>query len=173
MILKVDCAERPRVAACQTEGYIDMNSDRFHRDGSILPLAKKTVLIVDDEPLMTDLIGSIIESKGYSTLIAHSVEEALRLYNIHSSCISIVITDLSMPGIGGLGLIEELQSQDEKVRMLVVSGSCTVSCEQSLLERGVRGVLHKPFSPRLLFRLIEEALEATAQGQPDWRLAVT
>jgi two-component system, cell cycle sensor histidine kinase and response regulator CckA len=122
--------------------------------------AGQTLLIVDDEEMLVELVRRMVIRQGYSALIATSGEEALSLYEQDKDKINLVITDLIMPGMDGKALAEELMRRDPNVRILVSTGFSADSDISSLVEAGVKGVVMKPYQSEQLFEKIREAMAA-------------
>ncbi len=78
------------------------------------------VLIVDDEPTDLLLLTKIVEASGHEVYVARDGEQAFKTYLKES--IELVITDLSMPGVGGLEFIEALRGLYPESRIIAVSG---------------------------------------------------
>ena len=79
----------------------------------------KTILLVDDEPVLLELYQEIIEGYGIKCICANDGAEALDLF--HANRIHLIITDLKMPKIDGLELIRKIRLIDEQIPILVVS----------------------------------------------------
>jgi CheY-like chemotaxis protein len=107
------------------------------------PISRRpTVLMVDDEPAMRDLMRDLVELLGYASEGAASGEEAMtRLAAI--GC-DLVLTDLAMPGMSGWDLIEALRRRQIRVPVVIVTGHATDGDIQRALEEGIP-LLHKPF----------------------------
>jgi two-component system, cell cycle sensor histidine kinase and response regulator CckA len=120
--------------------------------------AGQTLLIVDDEEMLVELVRRMVVRQGYNALIATSADEALNLYEQDKSKIDLVITDLIMPGMDGRALAEELMRRDPAIRILVSTGFSADSDITSLVESGVKGVVMKPYQSEQLFEKIREAM---------------
>jgi two-component system cell cycle sensor histidine kinase/response regulator CckA len=123
------------------------------------PGSAETLLIVDDEEMLVELLRRMLVRQGYRVIAARTGEEALALYAQHRAEIDLVITDLVMPGMDGRMLAEELLRRDPDVRILVSTGFSAQSDITSLLEGGIRGVVMKPYQSKLLYAGIREALD--------------
>ena len=80
------------------------------------------ILIVEDSPTDRRLLSSVVMGLGHAVVLAGDGETALRVLNLHVDT-DLVITDLSMPAIDGFQLIEELQSADPAIPLIVVTGT--------------------------------------------------
>jgi PAS domain S-box-containing protein len=106
-----------------------------------------TVLVVEDEEVVRNLIAHILESNGYKVVAASNGEEALRLSVEHEGPIQLLLTDLVMPGMNGRELAERFRSRDRNARVLYMSGYLgdTMVHGGSWDTSGER-ILEKPFS---------------------------
>jgi DNA-binding NtrC family response regulator len=83
-----------------------------------------TILIVDDEPMILNLITTILKERGHSIITAGSAGEAIDKVRNYSKKIDLLISDISMPEMDGVSLASELQSRDEHMKVLLMSGGC-------------------------------------------------
>lgn len=120
----------------------------------------ETLLIVDDEEMLVELLRRMVERKGYKTIVALGAQQALDAYEQHKSEIDLVITDLVMPGMDGKALAKELMQRDPNVRILVSTGFSAAGDISELLEDGVSGVVMKPYQSQQLLGKIREALDS-------------
>ena len=121
-----------------------------------------TVLVVDDEPIVRDVVVRYLERDGYSTLEAASGDEARGL--LEREAPSLVVLDVMLPGVGGLELCRWIRSRsDLPIVMLTALGEETDRIVG--LELGADDYLTKPFSPRELAVRVRNLLRRT--GVPD------
>ncbi len=120
----------------------------------------KTLLVVDDEDMLVELLNRMLSRQGYQVVSAHSATEALSLYEERKQDIDLVITDLVMPGMDGRQLAEELLRRDPATRILVSTGFSAQTDIAALLEQGIRGVVMKPYQSDQLLGKVSEALAA-------------
>jgi two-component system cell cycle sensor histidine kinase/response regulator CckA len=119
----------------------------------------ETVLVVDDEPLISELAKRILTNAGYSVLIAGSGKEALDIYARHKSDISLVILDLIMPEMGGKQCLEELLKINPLVKALIESGFAVKGDTKTFLDTEAKGIVPKPFNMRELLRSVRHVLD--------------
>ncbi|WP_166244679.1 response regulator [Paenibacillus turpanensis] len=130
----------------------------------------KTILIVDDEPLTRSGIHKTLEtwSAGkYKILSTDNGAEALEI--IRSQVINLLITDIRMPEITGLQLVESMQKRGQKPVVIVISGHADFHYAQSALQLGVVNYLVKPIQKRKLL----EAVEGALQIEEEWERVET
>jgi len=123
-----------------------------------LPTGAATVLVLESEAGVRELIGEILDIHGYQVLSAHDVDEALAVSLRHEGPIALIIADLLSPGVAGDGLIRRLGPFRSGVRVLYLSGDIEDSVEEY---RGLRpgvGFLHKPFTVDALMQKVHDIL---------------
>ncbi len=119
----------------------------------------ESILVVDDEEMLRDLMRDILRDLGYEVMLASSGEEAVKVYHEHQGKIDLVIVDMVMPRMGGKETFQELKRIDPGVRALLASGYSQNAAAQQILDLGVKGFLHKPFSMEEISRKVREVLD--------------
>jgi signal transduction histidine kinase/CheY-like chemotaxis protein len=120
----------------------------------------ETILVVEDQPEVRQLIVTGLSSLGYRPLGAASADEALRSAPEHPGPIHLLLTDVVMPGLSGKDLAERLVQMRPGLRVLYMSGyTADVIAHKGILDAEVK-YIEKPFSPQMLARRIREVLEA-------------
>ncbi|HEY2931402.1 MAG TPA: sigma-54 dependent transcriptional regulator [Acidobacteriota bacterium] len=115
-----------------------------------------TVLIVDDESYVRESLATVLARKGYQVRTAAGVEEALRDGILEG--LDAVITDLRMPGTGGLELIRKLAAAAPGLPVIVLTGHGTVPSAVECIKEGAADYLLKPANPEALLLILERAL---------------
>jgi CheY-like chemotaxis protein len=123
-----------------------------------LPRGSETILVVEDEPTIRELILRILEPLGYRVLAAANGDEALELTRSGHHAPDLLLSDLIMPGMSGEQLAAVLERENPRLEVLLMSG---------YNPRGEGGapthrLLHKPISPGSLARAVREALDAAS-----------
>ena len=128
---------------------------------------RETILLVEDEEAVRDLVRGVLEGRGYSVLLAQSGEEAVRLSGGHEGPIHLMVTDVVMPRMSGRELAERLASSRPAMKVLYISGyTDDAVVRHGVLSRGV-AFLQKPFMPNALLRKVREVLDvSTKDGAP-------
>ncbi len=117
---------------------------------------RQKVLVVDDERDMAESCAFFLERAGYESAIANSGEEALD--QLSQAQFSVVITDLKMPRMSGLSLVEEVKRRDPDVELLVITGHPEVDSAVQAMRLGVLDYITKPFSEHDFLERVEKAL---------------
>ncbi len=119
----------------------------------------ETILLVEDEPMILEVTGTMLEMLGYTVLAAGSPGEAIRRARQYSGRIDLLMTDVVMPEMNGLDLARKLQSAHPDIRKLFMSGyTADIIVNRGILEEDVY-FLEKPFSMNSLAAKIREALD--------------
>jgi len=106
----------------------------------------KSVLVVDDEPFVREMVKKTLESRGYSVLVAENGKEALAVYEGQMDKIDLVVTNVDMPYMDGLSLCRALKQLKPEVRILVSSGHRHPDKLQAIKDSGVTHFLGKPYT---------------------------
>jgi two-component system cell cycle sensor histidine kinase/response regulator CckA len=118
----------------------------------------ETVLVVEDEDGVRELVRQILEERGYAVLTARHGRDALQLAERYERPIHLLVTDVVMPEMGGRELAERLSSERPELKVLYISGYTN----DEILRRGVppgARYLQKPFLSDGLMERVREALE--------------
>ena len=121
----------------------------------------ETVLIVEDEPLVRNMVVRILFEQGYRVLEASNGEEALRVVKSHvGENIHLLLTDLVMPQMGGKDLAEQLKTLRPNTKVLLTSGYSNNLVFQNGELGGNVSFIQKPFMPADLVAKVQEVLGA-------------
>jgi len=107
-------------------------------------MAKKgSVLVVDDEEIMRDVLETLLSAEGYRVDLAKTGEEGLEAYGRRAY--DVVLLDVSMPGMGGLRALEEFLKVDAEAAVLMITAYATFDTAIAAWEKGAFGCIRKPF----------------------------
>ena len=134
---------------------------------AVLGLVKgeETILLVDDEEMITDVGVQLLEKLGYEVLTAKGGEEALGLYRGRQDDIALVILDMIMPGMGGGETYDRLKEIRPDLKVLLSSGYSIDGQAQEILDRGCNGFIQKPFNLEDLSSKIRETLDSPGRSR--------
>ena len=116
------------------------------------------VLVVDDEPVVLRTARSALQRIGCEVLTAESGPSAIDLFRRHSAEISLIILDLSMPGMSGLEVLPELRRVRSDVPVLVSSGYSESETMRLFSGQKISGFLQKPYTAQRLVQRVEAAV---------------
>ena len=125
----------------------------------------ETILVVDDDDLVADLIEDVLRRKGYRVLVAASPSQALEIVEQEGDALELLITDLVMPEMTGYELAERILETLPGIGVIYISGYAPdrVIPERRLAEELT--FLQKPFPPRDLVRAARRVLDARTEGR--------
>ncbi len=123
---------------------------------------QETILLVEDEDTVRDVVREILEHQGYTVLEARHPGEGLLIGERYAGPVDLLLTDVVMPQMDGRELAARLMSNRQQLRVLCMSGYLETSPEL-----GTRvAFIPKPFSPAALARKVREVLDAPEDGTP-------
>jgi len=142
--------------------YLPVSEKEFIQEEEFAEEVSKgseTVLLVDDEAMILDVAGQLLEKLGYKVHTAASGKEAIDIYKKYRDDIGIVILDVIMPGMDGGETYDRLKAINADVKVLLASGYGINRQINDILERGCNGFIQKPFNMKQLSRKIREVLD--------------
>ena len=127
------------------------------------PVSKGRILLVDDDPGLLRLLSIRLRAEDYDVEAVESAEKALAV--LHRFHPDLVITDLRMDKMDGIGLLKELQSRSPGLRVLIITAHGTIPDAVTATQSGAYGFLTKPIDKDELMTTVERALKIS--GSPD------
>ena len=124
----------------------------------LLSEQQELILIVDDEPLIQQVIQTTLEAYNYRTLLASDGFEAVSVYVEYSDRIGAVLMDIMMPSMDGLTAIRTLQELNPQVRIIATSGLATNSHQAEEVGASVKAFLPKPYTAKELLDSLQKVL---------------
>ena len=116
------------------------------------------ILFVDDEVLVAEVTGQILEDQGYRVTIRRDGQEALEFYQQSWKDVDLVILDMMMPRMGGKDAYLAMRRINPNLRAFIVSGFSVQGEAQLLLQSGALGFLQKPYRRADLLAMVAKAL---------------
>jgi len=128
---------------------------------------KPQVLIVDDEPNVRRVLGTLLEQSGYATRRAESGEQALALVRVQDP--DLVLTDLKMPGMDGLELLRRLKLSFPEIPVIVLTAHGTIETAVEAMKLGAYDFLTKPFDKPQVAERVAAALGQAERARRELR----
>lgn len=128
---------------------------------SAFPSGSETILVVDDELAVREMIREVLEACGYHVLEAKNGFEAMTLYEREGEKIDLVVTDLLMPRMSGQSLVDLLSFSHLQKRILYISGYIDdhlIAKNEPSLQKNF---IEKPFTAENLANKVREILDAS------------
>lgn len=121
------------------------------------PRDKPRILVVDDEPIIREVLSDLLDSQGYEVTTAENGQVALE--ELSRDHYNLVMTDLKMPVMGGEELLAELARRDSKKIVIVITAFATVETAIKTMKNGAYDYIMKPFKIDEISLVVERALE--------------
>ncbi|MBA3027725.1 MAG: sigma-54-dependent Fis family transcriptional regulator, partial [Desulfobacteraceae bacterium] len=116
----------------------------------------ETVLIVDDEKNYPPILSAVLEEEGYETLTAASGREALEL--LDGSDVDLVLTDMKMPGMDGIELMERIKITNPDLPVIMMTAHGSVDKAVEAMQKGAYTYVLKPFDNARLALYVNKAI---------------
>jgi two-component system, NtrC family, response regulator HydG len=123
-------------------------------------MAPATILIADDEPGVTTPLDAVLAAEGYTVVVVSDGDAALA--RLSEGDISLVLTDLKMPGLDGMALLEALRTREIQTECIIITGEASVDTAVDAMRFGAYDYIEKPLTKQKLTRLkalIPKAIE--------------
>ena len=159
-------------------GFINVYSEKGHGTtfNIYLPISEKevieekkstvdtltgseTVLFVDDEDMIIEIVEELFEQLGYKVLTARSGKEAIETYKKNKERIDIVLLDMIMPDMSGSDTYDRMKDINPKIKVLLSSGYSINGQATEIMDRGCDGFIQKPFKMKELSQKLREILD--------------
>jgi PAS domain S-box-containing protein len=118
----------------------------------------ETILLAEDNPGMRQVGQEILEGLGYHVLTAVNGREALEIYQTAEK-VDLVLTDVVMPQMGGVALVQELRKINSRVKAVAATGYVLAKDLEELKKEGITDIIHKPFDMDVLAQVIRQVLD--------------
>ncbi|WP_320171047.1 response regulator [Maridesulfovibrio sp.] len=118
---------------------------------------KTSILILDDEPIVSKRLQPALEKKGYEVESFYDSSKALE--RVHDRNFNIVITDLKMDGIDGMQFLAEVKKLSPETEVIIITGFATMETAKESIRKGIFDFLAKPFKLGEIQEVIRRADE--------------
>jgi DNA-binding NtrC family response regulator len=124
------------------------------------PMKKPELLLIDDEPMVGQRLKGGLEKLGCTVEVCEDPARAISF--IREKKFDIVVTDVMMPEISGMQVLEAALAANAETRVIIITGFATAELAREAMEKGAYDMIAKPFKPADLRKLVVKA--ATAMG---------
>ena len=111
------------------------NIEKFKKEPGDLFTEGKTILLIDDEPMVTDICEMMLKRLGHKVLKAHSGSEGIEIFLTHKTRIDLIISDFNMPGMNGQKVVNTLRIMGHSVKVLLSSGGLSAAEEKEVVNK--------------------------------------
>jgi DNA-binding NtrC family response regulator len=116
-----------------------------------------TILVVDDEEIMREILETLLTRAGYSVRLAASAAEGLAL--ARAVAFDAAVVDIMMPGMDGIAMLDELKRLDEDLAVIIITAYASVESAISAMKAGAFDYITKPFKNEEVLVVVRNALE--------------
>jgi two-component system, chemotaxis family, chemotaxis protein CheY len=117
----------------------------------------QTILAVDDSETMRQMVKMTLQAGNYQVVLAEDGEEGLTKF-LNTTGVDLIITDINMPKMDGLGLIKAIRSHNATIPILALTTESEDKMRKQGAEAGANGWLVKPFKPAQFIDIIRQIL---------------
>ena len=124
-----------------------------------IPGGNETILVVEDEEMLLELLRGVLETKGYTVLTATDGENALEVFTAHRETIQLVMSDMGLPKFNGYELFCRLIAVHPRLKMILSSGYIEPGMKSEIFKHGVKEFVQKPYQITALLKSIRSVLD--------------
>jgi PAS domain S-box-containing protein len=139
----------------------DKTAEKGETRSSALIKGSETILLIDDEQMITEVGQAMLEKLGYRVVVANSGEDGIAVINEKGAEVDLVILDMIMPGMDGGQTFERIREIHSAIPVILSSGYSLNGQAEEILKRGCKGFIQKPFDIEKLSRKLRDALEGS------------
>ncbi|MCX5812223.1 MAG: PAS domain S-box protein [Proteobacteria bacterium] len=125
---------------------------------SLILSGKATILVVEDEPGILNMVTDVLEGLGYTVLSAISVDDAISRVEAREGPIDLLVTDVVLPGKKGTVLVDMLKAKYPQMKAILMSGYTDERIPHEEILKGKVHFISKPFTPFVLVMKVQEVL---------------
>lgn len=119
---------------------------------------RETILIVEDEDILRDLLQLLFEENGLKVLAATDGIEAVKIFTAHQDEIGVVLSDLGLPGLGGWEAFLKMREINPEVIGILASGYFNPNVKNEITKSGAKNFIQKPYNPPEIIKMIRSLL---------------
>ena len=117
-----------------------------------------TILVVEDEELLLDLLKEMLEAEGFRVITATDGNQAVNLYRSEKEKVSLVLSDMGLPGMGGWEVLRQLKTINPMVKVILSSGFMDSKVRQDMILSGAKDFIQKPYTPEKVVEQIRASI---------------
>lgn len=119
-------------------------------------ILKGAVLVVDDDPYVLDSVSTLLRAYGFTVYAYNSAGGALTDFS--REAYDVVLTDVNMPGMTGIELLEKIREQDRETPVILMTAYAELDMAVSAIKKGAFDFIVKPYNPPYLIHSIEKGI---------------
>ena len=120
----------------------------------------ETILVVEDEEMLLELLETIISGEGYNVLTAKDGQEALEIYIQREGKIDLILSDMGLPRLGGWEMFQKIHKMNPAAKAILASGYLDPKLRLEMIKANAVDFVQKPYEPDIILNRIREALDS-------------
>src|SRR4030067_286169 len=116
---------------------------------------RETILVVDDDPLVLECLSGILNECGFCVLTSGTAGEALA--QLHGNSIDVVLTDIMMPDVSGIQLLEKIRNFDKDIPVILMTAHADLDTAINAIKKGAFDFITKPYNYEHLIAVVVKA----------------
>jgi DNA-binding NtrC family response regulator len=125
-------------------------------DASASPIRPGSILVIDDEEIMREILEALLTREGYEVRLSANAAEGLEL--VRSMPFDAAIVDMMMPGMDGISALDEIKKIDDDLPVLMITAFASVENAIAAMKRGAYDYITKPFKNDEVLVVLRNAL---------------
>lgn len=119
----------------------------------------ETILVVEDEEMLSNLLAAMLEDQGYKVLVAKDGQEGIEIFSSQKDQINLVLSDMGLPRLGGYEMFMKMKEMKPNVNAILASGYFDPNLKKELIDAGAKDFIQKPYIPGIILQRIREVLD--------------
>ncbi len=119
----------------------------------------RTILLVEDEESLLEVLRLVLIGTGYSVLTARDGNEAVELYRRHKEQIDLVLSDMGLPTLGGWEMFQQIRAINPVAKVILASGYYNAALRDEFVQAGACDFIQKPYIPDVILQKIRDVIE--------------
>ena len=130
-----------------------------------LVVEPRHILVVDDDELVSEYIGALLESEDYEVMVLNEPVEALKYFELHPDEFDLIVTDQVMPGLTGVEIAQSILELRPELPVLLITGYSEKISAENAESFGISGFFPKPINEDLFLDKINHLVSGSHQAQ--------
>ncbi|HTR80267.1 MAG TPA: PAS domain S-box protein [Bacteroidota bacterium] len=140
----------------------DHEPDTSHnvtRSADVISGGTETILVIEDEEMLRNLVKGILTSKGYTVLTAENGAQGVEMYRNNQERIAVVLSDMGLPTLSGQDVLKKIRKINPNAKVMMASGFFDPESKSDLIAAGAKHFIQKPYLLEEVLMKIREVLD--------------
>lgn len=119
----------------------------------------ETILVIEDEQMLSDLLKEIFQERGYKVLTAFDGETGIEMFKKFQNEIDLILSDIGLPKMNGWEMFNNIRDIDPHAKIIFASGYIDPQIKSEMFKTGIKEIVQKPYDPIQIIRKVRELLD--------------